>query len=43
MSPQAFIDTAKEIYRKIQQGLFDVHNEVRNGRGRGLAVNSVLF
>ncbi|KAB1278196.1 Ras-related protein Rab-2B [Camelus dromedarius] len=23
----AFINTAKEIYRKIQQGLFDVHNE----------------
>uniref|UniRef100_A0A8C3HFE5 RAB2B, member RAS onco family n=1 Tax=Chrysemys picta bellii TaxID=8478 RepID=A0A8C3HFE5_CHRPI len=25
---EAFIDTAKEIYRKIQQGLFDVNNEV---------------
>ncbi|TEA40647.1 hypothetical protein DBR06_SOUSAS9410015 [Sousa chinensis] len=25
---EAFINTAKEIYRKIQQGLFDVHNEV---------------
>ncbi|KAB0342361.1 hypothetical protein FD754_019287 [Muntiacus muntjak] len=24
---EAFINTAKEIYRKIQQGLFDVHNE----------------
>uniref|UniRef100_K7FPS9 RAB2B, member RAS onco family n=1 Tax=Pelodiscus sinensis TaxID=13735 RepID=K7FPS9_PELSI len=24
---EAFIDTAKEIYRKIQQGLFDVNNE----------------
>nr|XP_025970329.1 ras-related protein Rab-2B [Dromaius novaehollandiae] len=24
---EAFIDTAKEIYRKIQQGLFDVSNE----------------
>ncbi|XP_053428544.1 ras-related protein Rab-2B-like [Nycticebus coucang] len=24
---QALINTAKEIYRKIQQGLFDVHNE----------------
>lgn len=23
----AYINTAKEIYRKIQQGLFDVHNE----------------
>ncbi|XP_030103952.1 ras-related protein Rab-2B isoform X1 [Mus musculus] len=24
---EAYINTAKEIYRKIQQGLFDVHNE----------------
>ncbi|XP_016055095.1 PREDICTED: ras-related protein Rab-2B isoform X2 [Miniopterus natalensis] len=24
---EAFINTAKEIYRKIQQGVFDVHNE----------------
>ncbi|MEE6528408.1 hypothetical protein FKM82_030678, partial [Ascaphus truei] len=24
---QAFIDTAKEIYKKIQQGQFDVNNE----------------
>ncbi|KAG8509752.1 Ras-related protein Rab-2B [Galemys pyrenaicus] len=24
---EAFINTAKEIYRKIQQGLFDIHNE----------------
>ena len=24
---EAFINTAKEIYRQIQQGLFDVHNE----------------
>uniref|UniRef100_A0A8C0KQW6 Uncharacterized protein n=1 Tax=Canis lupus dingo TaxID=286419 RepID=A0A8C0KQW6_CANLU len=31
---EAFINTAKEIYRKIQQGLFDVHNEVRKGGGR---------
>lgn len=36
LSPsQAFINTAKEIYRKIQQGLFDVHNEVRKGGGGG--------
>uniref|UniRef100_A0A8C3SGM6 RAB2B, member RAS oncogene family n=1 Tax=Chelydra serpentina TaxID=8475 RepID=A0A8C3SGM6_CHESE len=28
---EAFIDTAKEIYRKIQQGLFDVNNEVMWG------------
>ncbi|EHA97966.1 Ras-related protein Rab-2B [Heterocephalus glaber] len=24
---EAFINTAKEIHRKIQQGLFDVHSE----------------
>lgn len=26
---KAFIGTAKEIYKKIQQGLFDVNNEVK--------------
>jgi len=25
---EAFIDTAKEIYRKIQDGVFDINNEV---------------
>ncbi len=25
---QAFINTAREIYRKIQDGVFDVSNEV---------------
>lgn len=25
---QAFISTAKEIYQKIQDGVFDVNNEV---------------
>jgi hypothetical protein len=24
---EAFIDTAKEIYRKIQEGIFDINNE----------------
>uniref|UniRef100_A0AC34FM48 Uncharacterized protein n=1 Tax=Panagrolaimus sp. ES5 TaxID=591445 RepID=A0AC34FM48_9BILA len=24
---EAFIDTAKEIYRKIQEGVFDINNE----------------
>ena len=24
---EAFINTAKEIYRQIEQGLYDVHNE----------------
>lgn len=26
---EAFINTAREIYEKIQEGVFDVHNEVR--------------
>jgi hypothetical protein len=26
--PQAFINTAREIYKKIQDGVFDVSNEV---------------
>ncbi len=26
---QAFINTAREIYKKIQDGVFDVSNEVR--------------
>lgn len=25
---KAFIDTAKEIYEKIQEGVFDINNEV---------------
>lgn len=27
---QAFINTAKEIYHKIQDGVFDITNEVSN-------------
>lgn len=27
---EAFINTAKEIYEKIQEGVFDINNEVRN-------------
>ena len=26
---QAFINTARKIYKKIEQGVFDVSNEVR--------------
>ena len=26
---EAFINTAREIYEKIQEGVFDVHYEVR--------------
>ena len=26
---EAFINTAKEIYQKIQDGVFDINNEVR--------------
>lgn len=29
---KAFIDTAKEIYEKIQEGVFDINNEVSWGR-----------
>lgn len=29
---EAFIDTAKEIYEKIQEGVFDINNEVYNGQ-----------
>ena len=34
-TPQAFINTAREIYRKIQDGVLDVSNEVR---GRDVCV-----
>ena len=27
---KAFINTAKEIYQKIQEGVFDINNEVRH-------------
>ena len=27
---EAFINTAKEIYEKIQEGVFDINNEVRS-------------
>ena len=27
---EAFINTAKEIYQKIQDGVFDINNEVSN-------------
>jgi hypothetical protein len=27
---EAFIGTAKEIYQKIQEGVFDINNEVRD-------------
>ena len=29
MAMQAFINTARKIYEKIEQGVFDVTNEVR--------------
>ncbi len=28
---EAFINTAKEIYQKIQEGVFDINNEVSTG------------
>lgn len=33
---QAFINTAREIYKKIQDGVFDVSNEVRAAAVRRL-------
>lgn len=30
---EAFINTAKEIYEKIQEGVFDINNEVSPGAG----------
>lgn len=36
---QAFINTAKEIYEKIQEGVFDINNEVR----QALFCVSLLF
>jgi Ras-related protein Rab-2A len=38
---EAFINTAKEVYEKIQEGVFDINNEVQsllhfNCRGIGL-------
>lgn len=27
---EAFINTAKEIYEKIQEGVFDINNEVQS-------------
>lgn len=31
---EAFINTAKEIYEKIQEGVFDINNEVSNSSFR---------
>ena len=31
---EAFINTAREIYDKIQEGVFDINNEVGRGKGR---------
>ena len=39
-SRQAFINTAKKIYEKIQQGVFDVSNE-SFGIKVGMAANNV--
>ena len=33
-SSQAFINTARKIYEKIEQGVFDVSNEVPPGAGQ---------
>lgn len=33
---QAFIDTAKEIFQKIQEGVFDINNEVSSSNVKSL-------
>ena len=45
---EAFINTAREIYDKIQEGVFDINNEVRmpvNKRGneRERAISYLIF
>ena len=39
--PQAFINTARKIYEKIETGVFDVSNEVR-ALAKGLPAASLL-
>lgn len=36
---KAFIDTAKEIYEKIQEGVFDINNEVSVRRSKSTGCN----
>lgn len=38
---EAFIQTANKIHDKIQQGVFDIKNEVRPGLGSGRAVSGL--
>ena len=33
---EAFINTAREIYDKIQEGVFDINNEVRRDENLGI-------
>jgi len=40
---QAFINTAKEIYQKIQEGVFDINNEVCMLLGISLPVTTLVI
>ena len=41
---EAFINTAREIYDKIQEGVFDINNEVRmTGNERQKAILYLIF
>ena len=41
---EAFINTAREIYDKIQEGVFDINNEVRmTGNERQRAILYLIF
>ena len=44
---EAFINTAREIYEKIQEGVFDINNEVRDIQMRtfftAYRINTALF
>lgn len=40
---EAFINTAKEIYEKIQEGVFDINNEVYNNKYFFFIPNAYLY
>ena len=39
---EAFINTAREIYDKIQEGVFDINNEVNNNLRSNVLTSPVL-
>lgn len=40
---EAFINTAKEIYEKIQEGVFDINNEVSENSGQKSKILLILI